>query len=140
MTKEEYLKEAARICVSKSDASEFYYVEPLWEIYLKAEAGEYPEGLTHEETLEVLKLVVEKLNVSKDRSRVLINWIYDVLTANIDPAMIEEENELVKNIVEYMKMNKNIEEREKKLQEQEQVVSGKKNISKLLMGMRFSKR
>jgi hypothetical protein len=140
MTREEFLSKAAGICIGKSEVSELFFVEPLWETYVKTELGDYPEDLTHEETLEILELTVKKLNAMSDRSHVLINWLYDVLTAKVEPAMVEEENELMKNIVEYMKLNRNLEEREKALNEQEKIVSEKKNISKLIAGMRFSKK
>jgi len=140
MTREEFLTEAARVCIGKSEASELFFVEPLWETYVKAEIGDYPEDLTHEETLEILELTVKKLNATADRSHVLINWLYDTLTTKVEPAMLEEENELVKNMVEYMKLNKSVEEREKKLKEQEKIVSEKKNIAKLIGGMKFSRK
>lgn len=140
MTREEFLSEAARICIGKSEASELFFVEPLWATYVKTELGDYPEDLTHEETLEILELTVKKLNAMSDRSHVFVNWLYDVLTTKVEPAMVEEENELMKNIVEYMKLNRNLEEREKALNEQEKIASEKKNISKLIAGMRFSKK
>lgn len=61
--------------------------------------------------------------------------------------MIQEENELMKNMMDYMKLNHELQGKEQALQEREadlehkeEVLDKKDNILQLVPGMNFSKR
>ena len=53
----------------------------------------------------VLRLEVERRNAQDSKKVDVINWLYDVITSTIEPAMLEEETEYIKNVLEYMKAN-----------------------------------
>ena len=89
---------------------------------------------------EVLKLEVERRNRVTDKGRFVMDWLFDVLTASIDPTMITEENELMKNMMEYMKLNHELKEREAEVERKEEIQEKKSNIIEMMPGMNFSKR
>ena len=53
---------------------------------------------------EYLKLEVQKRNTMEDKKPAVINWIHQLITMTIEPAMLEEETEMIKNVVEYMRL------------------------------------
>ena len=52
----------------------------------------------------VLRLEVDKRNVRDDKKKAVIDWLYDTITATVEPAMLEEETNYIKNVIEYMKV------------------------------------
>ena len=90
-----------------------WYLEPEWQDIL------YRENLGALDDLEdsylsgwydvedILKLEVEKRNAQNSKTKEVVQWVYDVITATLEPAMLQEENELVKNVVEYMQAKNN---------------------------------
>ena len=53
----------------------------------------------------VLRLEVEKRNAQDNKKKYVIDWLYDVITTTIEPAMLQEENDYIKNVIEFMKVN-----------------------------------
>lgn len=89
---------------------------------------------------EILKLEVERRNSVTNKSRFVIDWLFQIITSTVDPAMIAEENDLMKNIAEYMKLNHELKEKERELDKREEVQEKKDNLMELMPGMNFSKR
>ena len=54
--------------------------------------------------------------------------------------MITEENELMKNMMDYMKLNHELKEREAEVERKEEIHEQKSNIVELMPGINFSKR
>lgn len=90
---------------------------------------------------------MERRNKITDKTRFVIDWVFDVISSTIEPTMIQEENELMKNMMDYMKLNHELrgkeqalQEREANLDHKEEVLDKKDNILQLVPGMNFSKR
>lgn len=90
---------------------------------------------------------MERRNKITDKTRFVIDWVFEVISSTIEPTMIQEENELMKNMMDYMKLNHELrgkeqalQEREANLDHKEEVLDKKDNILQLVPGMNFSKR
>lgn len=53
----------------------------------------------------VLHLEVERRNAQDSKTKDVINWLYELINSTVEPAMLEEENNYVKAIIEDMKTN-----------------------------------
>ena len=88
-----------------------WYLEPEWQdILWRNNLGEIDDledsYLDSWYTLEdILKLEVDRRNKQSSKKNEVINWLYDVITATIEPAILQEETDYVKNVVEFMKAN-----------------------------------
>jgi len=89
---------------------------------------------------EVLKLEVERRNKITDKGRFVSDWLFDVITATINPTMVAEESDLMKNMIEYMKLNHELKEREAEVERKEEIQEKKSNIVEMMPGINFSKR
>ena len=91
-----------------------WYLEPDWREML----------FTNELTLEnvsdfhldnwydvedMLALEVERRNARDNKEKEVMDWLYELITATVEPAVLQEETDYMKNIVEFMKANKNAE-------------------------------
>ena len=145
MTYADYMLKAAKaVIVDDVDASGYSYLEPNYRVVL-IDAGLTPDVVTDYETTwpmvkEALKLEVERRNLLSDKSRFVMDWLFEIITATIDPAMITEENELMQNMMSYMKLNHELKEKEQDLRKREETQDKKDNIVDLMPGINFSKR
>ena len=139
MTRAEYINEAVKLCVGKAEETGICFIEPLWEDIAAAELGDRPDDLSREQLFEILDLVAKKANAYADHTRFVMDWIYDLVAGNIDPALTQEENELMKNVMEYMKLNDKLKDKEKELNEKEEAVEKKTDLAKMFPGRRFDK-
>ena len=102
----EFMEKASKLVVGELDNG-LYYLEPAWRIILDGE-GMQPYKvknvkLSWEMTKEWLDLYIQKLNAVQNKAPEVMSWLYQVISAQIEPAMLEEETEFVKNLTEYMK-------------------------------------
>ena len=86
-----------------------WYLEPEWQDIL------YRAGLGALDDLEdsylsgwydvedILKLEVERRNARDSKTKPVIDWLYELITATVEPAMLQEETEYIKNLTEYMR-------------------------------------
>lgn len=103
----EFMRKAASYTVEEADNGK-YYLEPDFRVILDSE-GLDPANVTDYEigwggVKEYLELYVKKMNAISDNSPVVVDWLYQIITTQVDPAMLEEENEVVKNLIEYMRL------------------------------------
>ncbi len=113
-----FIKKAEELTIQQLDNG-IWYLEPEWQdmiyrnILYKNDLNElddledsYLDGWY---TLEdILKLEVTKRNSVIDKKNDVINWLYDVITATIEPTILQEETDYIKNVVEFMKVNHNL--------------------------------
>ena len=102
----EYMDKISKLVIGELDNG-IYYLEPAWRIILDGE-GLQPykvKGvkLSWEMAKEWLELHIKKLNAAQNKLPEVMNWLHQVITAQVEPAMLEEETEFVKNLTEYMK-------------------------------------
>lgn len=138
------LKVMKAVIVDDEDASGYSYLEPNYRVLL-IDAELTPDIVTDYEVTwhmlsEALKLEVERRNRLTDKGRFVMDWLFSIITTTIEPTMIAEENELMKNTMEYMKLNHELKEKEQDLQKREDIQDKKDNIFELMPGMNFSKR
>ncbi len=53
----------------------------------------------------VLRLEVDRRNAQDDKKIEVINWLYDVITATVEPAILSEETDYIKQVIEFMREN-----------------------------------
>ena len=110
MTYASFIHKAMELTVQQFDNGT-WYLEPEWQDML------YREGLGDIENLEdsyldgwytledILKLEVEKRNARDSKKNEVINWLYELITATVEPAILQEETDYIKQVTEFMKLN-----------------------------------
>lgn len=139
-----YFLEIQKLVITDNDDTGHSYLDPSYKVIL-IDAGLTPDEVTDykidwADVKEILELEVQRREKEYDNSRNVIDWIYSIITTTIDPAMINEENELMKNMMDYMKLNHELNEREAEVERKEEIQEQKTNIRELVPGMNFSKR
>ena len=109
----EFINKAKELTINQLD-NEVWYLEPEWQDIL------FREGLGNLDELEdsyldgwftledILKLEAERRNKRDSRKEAVVNWLYDLITTTVEPAMLAEETDYIKNVVEFMKTNHEI--------------------------------
>lgn len=140
-----FMKKAEEFVLSYDEDSGLTYLEPDYYAILvglkmnpEEDISDYP--LTWARFEDRMKLEADKRNKLDDRSKYVIDWLYSVLTAAIEPAMLQEENELMKNMMDYMNLNAELKEKEKSLSQKEEALDQKQYMVKMIPGLNFSKR
>lgn len=54
----------------------------------------------------ILHLEVERRNAQDNKQKDVIEWLYDLIHSTVEPAILEEETEYIKNVIEFMKLNR----------------------------------
>jgi len=103
-----FILKAKDLTVQQADNG-VWYLEPEWQDML------YREGLGDLEDLEdsylsgwydvedILKLEVERRNATESKKNAVINWLYDMISTTVEPAMLEEEADYMKKILEFFR-------------------------------------
>lgn len=105
----EFMKKACDEAIAQAENG-LYYVEPAFRVILSSE-DLTPENVVDYEVSwsgikEYLELEVKKLNTMQDKMPAVLDRIHQIITTTIEPSMLEEENEMTKNLIEYMRMKK----------------------------------
>lgn len=145
MTYTEYMNRAKEMCIIEDEDTGLSYLIPDFRFILysaemyETVVSDY-EDFTIDIVAEVLKLEVENRNRKADKTGIVAQWAYDVIMTNIDPAITEMDNDLLKNLTEYMVVNDTLKDKEKELIQREDNANKKENITTLFPGMNFSKK
>lgn len=104
-----FLSKAIEVTIETADNG-LCYLEPTWRNILK-DNQLMIEDISDEDAEwsnveDVLKLEVEKRNTVNSLKPYVMNWIHDIITASVEPAILQEETEYLKNLTEYLKANK----------------------------------
>lgn len=106
----DFILKAKDLTIQQEDNGE-WYLEPEWQDML------YRNGLGELDNLEdsylsgwydvedILKLEVERRNIRNSKKKYVIDWLYDVLTTTVEPAILQEETDYIKQVVEFMRTN-----------------------------------
>ena len=105
-----YMQKAKEVCIDRFVESGKWYLEPDWRIILrdnqlnnfKLQDSKIDWNIVE----DVLKLEVEKRNARDNKLGYIADWLYDTLTSTVEPAMLSEETDLVKNMLELAKANR----------------------------------
>lgn len=141
----DFMKKAEEFVLSYDEDSGLTFLEPdyyaiLLGLKMDPEKDISDIPLSWAQFEKRMELEVERRNKLDDRSKYVIDWLYSVLTSAIEPAMMQQESELMKNIMDYMNLNAELKEKEKSLNQKEEALDKKQNIVKMMPGINFSKR
>ena len=104
----EFIKKAMDETITQADNG-LFYLEPMWKMILHDNELFFDEvsdfQITPEETFEVLRLEVEKRKTIFSKKNDVIEWIYEVISNTVEPAILAEETDFVKNVVDFMRVN-----------------------------------
>lgn len=105
-----YMQKAKEVCIDRFVESGKWYLEPDWRIILRdnqLNSFKLQDAKIDWSIVEdVLKLEVEKRNARDNKLGYVTDWLYDTLTSTVEPAMLSEETDLVKNMLELAKANR----------------------------------
>ena len=136
---QEYFDKACAICIVDDGDIWDSYLLPDYKVRL-FQAALAPEmvsdyELNMDELTEMLKLEVERRRIVTGRSRAMIEWLYNLLTEEIDPLKEELDSTMVNDMVEYMKLKGVLSDKDIELQQREKTVSAKENAQQKLTRM-----
>lgn len=104
----DYFHKAAGLTVQQADNG-LFYLDPLWKAILQENGMGVSKisdvKTTWAEMLETLKLEVTRKNTILSDKPFIEAWLYDLITQNVEPAMMQEETDYIKQVVEFMKTN-----------------------------------
>ena len=102
----DFINKAAELTITQADNG-LFYLEPLWQGILEDNEMSFAKTgkLSRSEVLDTLKLEVERRNTINSKKNDVIEWVYDIISATVEPAILEEETNYIKNVMEYMKLN-----------------------------------
>lgn len=111
----DFIRIAKENTISQADNGK-WYLEPEWRSIITDDNKQSIqfEGESNPRTIDQiedsLKLEVERRNTSQDLSPMIMSWLYDVITTTVEPAVMKEETDYIKNVIDFMKLNHKIEE------------------------------
>lgn len=110
------------------------YLEPRYREVLRENniflPGHMLDGDAKDQELwEILRLEVDKQNAKHNVSHALSEWAYAILTQTVDPAIESEQNDLIKNIMDYMQLNQEVKEKKAELDAKEIELDAKAKAS-----------
>lgn len=140
----EYIEKAIELTITEDTYSGLYYLDPHYKVKL-ADAELLPDCVSDHpmdmyDLYEVLKLEVDRQNVIHNNSKYCVDFLAEIISSTIIPSTINQENELVKNLISYMKLNDSLKDKEAELDKKEKNLDDKSNVAKIAPGMSFAKR
>lgn len=105
----DFVLKAANTTIEQADNG-LFYLEPMWKSLLidnELNVSDISDIETSwSDIQDILKLEVEKRNTISTLEPYVLNWIHDIITSTVEPEVLQEETDYLKNYIEYMKANK----------------------------------
>ena len=102
----EFISKASEITIEQADNG-LFYLEPMWKGFLidnELNVSDISDIETSwNDIQDILKLEVEKRNTINTLEPYVLNWVHDIITSTVEPAVLQEETDYIKNVMEYMK-------------------------------------
>ena len=104
----EFINKAMDLTIEQADNG-LFYLEPMWRSILNdnqlilKDVSDVKAGWN--DIYDILRLEVEKRNTINSKKPAVIDWLYEVISAQIEPAMLAEETEFIKQVTEFTKAN-----------------------------------
>lgn len=145
MLYKEYMDKVKEIALLTDEKTGLTFIRPDYEYALEVEAIKMDdisdfETATRAGVYRQLLLERDMRNAQQDKTPIVMQWIYDVISTVVEPAMVEEQNKLIADMLAYRKERNAIDERAKALEAQEQALEEKSKIIPRILGMDFSKK
>lgn len=113
----EFIIKACNVCIEQADNG-LYYLNPMWRFILQDNQLNTfdisDKDIDDDEIEDVLKLEVEKRNTENSLKPYIVEWIHNIITASVEPTILQEETDYLKNLTEYLKANKEAQLKEEK--------------------------
>ena len=104
----EFMNKVTDLTIEQADNG-LYYLEPMWRSILndnKLNLKSFSDvKASWNDIYDILRLEVEKRNTINSKKPAVIDWLYEVISAQIEPAMLAEETDYIKQVTEFMKAN-----------------------------------
>ena len=104
----EFVSKAMKETIVKAENG-LFYLEPLWRTILNENELTIDKisdaTVTISDIKDVLKLEVEKRNTINTKRNDVYEWLFDLITATVEPAIMKEETDYIKQVVEFMQQN-----------------------------------
>lgn len=141
----EYMDKVKEIALLTNENTGLTYIRPDYEYILAASETKLADVSDFKDVnMDVVhrQLLLERdmRNAQRDKTPVIMQWLYDIITTTIEPALVEEQDKLIKDMLEYRKERNAIDDRTKKLDRKEQELEEKQKIIPMNFGMSFSKK
>ena len=141
----EYMDKVKELALITNEDTGMTYIRPDYEYLISASQLDLDDVTDFEDvtrTVVYRQLLLERdmRNAQKDKTQIVMQWLYDVISTVVEPALVEEQNKLIKDMLEYRKERNAIDERTKELDLQQQVLEEKSKIIPMNFGMDFSKK
>lgn len=140
----DFFKQASDAVILVDEESGVVFLDPHYRVTLQdwkldpSQIEDYPT--TWSQLGETLMLEVKRLNDCSSKVGFITEWLYRVITSTVEPMMLKEENEYIRNVMEYMRLNSALKEKEKDLTEREAKADSRDNIRQMMPGMSFEKK
>lgn len=105
----EFMYKAKQETIVQADNG-LWYLEPDWHLILSTiklnteDITDFYVGWLEVES--ILKLEVEKRNTTDSIKPYVLNWIHNIITVSVEPTIMQEETDYIKNLTEYLKTKK----------------------------------
>lgn len=105
----EYINKAMDLTITQADNG-MYYLEPTWFLILwnnnmRLNTITDKPKVSEDMLREILELEVKRRNTGHSKKPAVIDWLYEIITAQIEPAILAEETDYIKQVTEFMKAN-----------------------------------
>lgn len=141
----EYMDKVKEIALITDEDNGLTYIKPDYE-YILSHAGFKLDDVSDFQNVNMdtvyRQLILERdmRNSNSNKMPIVTQWICDVINTVIEPAIVEEQNKLIQDMLEYRKERNAIDDRTKKLDLKEQELEKKNKIIPMNIGMNFSKK
>ena len=141
----EYMDKVKAIALLTNENTGLTYIRPDYEYILNhvnLSLGDVTDFENVSKLVVYNQLLLERdmRNAQTDKTAIVMQWLYDVITTVVEPAIVEEQNQLIKDMLEYRKERNAIDERTKELDQKQQMLEDKNNVLHMNFGMDFSKK
>lgn len=144
MTYAEYMYKAKEYTIFQDSTSQIWYLDPGWKATLcdqglgKVKELQCPFTVTWADVEDFLRLEVERRNKCEDKHKLVMDWLYDLFTQDIDPTIMQEETDYIASVMDFLKFKT---EHPEIVNSETQVPVADDKVKQLLnSGMSFSKK
>lgn len=110
MTYSQFISKAKNLTVHQMESG-IWFVEPEWRDIIcreiSVDVSELEDSYISDwwDVENILRLEADRRNAYDSKKEDVINWLYDLITAKVEPAMMQEETDFIKQTLEFMKQN-----------------------------------
>lgn len=139
------IEQAKQLVVTRDDITGKLYLNPAYRFILHDNqlvadnVADFP-FVTDDIIAQNLMLYVQNENDKLNKGILLTEWAYEAINNVVQPAITDGQNEFIKNVMQYMKLNDTLKDKQAQLNKKEQTLQQKSKIQNIIPGMTFTKR